>query len=152
MKAASHWITHVALAGAVLFLLPLAAVSGTSNPYAHFAGVYQSAPPAPDEAGRPSKPIPTMSVSLGTDGTATITEDPGTGSTTLFGHWKDSGSQITVTFDAADGKPAEPPMVFQPGHDGLEAVTWNHATWGKVTPPPMKKGDANWHSGHHHIF
>jgi hypothetical protein len=28
--------------------------------------------------------------------------------------------------------------VFQPGHDGLEAVTWNHAAWGKTNPPPMK--------------
>jgi hypothetical protein len=31
-------------------------------------------------------------------------------------------------------------MVFQPAHDGLQAVTWNHATWGKVDPPSMKKG------------
>ena len=153
MKLASHWITHVALAGAALFLLPLAAVAGTSNPYSHFAGSYESAPPpAPDESGRPVKPTPTMSVSLGNDGTATVTEDPGTGSTTLFGHWKDSGSQITVNFDAADGKPAEPAMVLQPSHDGLQAVTWNHTIWGKVTPPVMKKDNGNWHGGHHHIF
>ena len=45
-----------------------------------------------------------------------------------------------VTFDAVEGKPVEPPMVFQPAHDGLQAVTWNHASWGKVDPPPMKKG------------
>jgi hypothetical protein len=31
-------------------------------------------------------------------------------------------------------------MAFQPGHDGLQAVTWNRATWGKENPPPMKKG------------
>ena len=37
-----------------------------------------------------------------------------------------------------EGKPVEPPMVFQPGHDGLQAVTWNHATWGNTNPPPMK--------------
>ncbi len=47
-----------------------------------------------------------------------------------------------VTFDAAEGKPAEPPMAFQPSHDGLQAVTWNHAAWGKENPPPMKKGGA----------
>jgi len=79
-----------------------------------------------------------MDLSLGADGTATVTEDPGNGTTTLFGHWVDSGSQVKVTFDAVEGKPAEPPMVFQPGHDGLQAVTWNHATWGNRNPPPMK--------------
>lgn len=79
-----------------------------------------------------------MNLSLGADGTATVTEDPGNGTTTLFGHWVDSGSQVKVTFDAVEGKPAEPPMVFQPGHDGLQAVSWNHAIWGKTNPPPMK--------------
>ncbi len=83
-----------------------------------------------------------MNLSLGPDGTATVTEDPGTGTRTLFGHWVDSGNQVTVTFDAAEGEPAEPPMAFQPGHDGLQAVTWNHATWGKENPPPLKKGGA----------
>ena len=81
-----------------------------------------------------------MNLSLGKDGTATVTEDTGNGATTLFGHWVDSGSQVTVTFDAVEGKPVEPPMVFQPAHDGLQAVTWNHASWGKLDPPPMKKG------------
>ena len=84
--------------------------------------------------------VSTMNLSLGRDGTATVTEDPGNGATTLFGHWVDSGSQVTVTFDAVEGKPIEPPMVFPTGHDGLQAVTWNHASWGKVDPPPMKKG------------
>ncbi len=81
-----------------------------------------------------------MNLSLGADGSATVTEDAGNGATTLFGHWADTGGQVAVTFDALDGKPAEPRMVFQPAHDGLQAVTWNHASWGKVTPPPMKKG------------
>ena len=84
-----------------------------------------------------------MNLSLGSDGSATVTEDPGNSTTTtLFGHWADSGSQITVTFDAQEGNPAEPAMAFAPGHDGLQAVSWNHATWGKQNPPPMKKGGA----------
>ncbi len=81
-----------------------------------------------------------MNVSLGRDGSATVTEDPGNGERTLFGHWVDASGQVTVTFDAMEGKPAEPPMVFEAAHDGLQAVTWNHASWGKVAPPPMKKG------------
>ena len=83
---------------------------------------------------------PSMNVSLGPDGSATVTEDPGNGARTLFGHWVDSSGQVTVTFDAMEGGAAEPAMVFQPAHDGLQAVTWNHASWGKVAPPLMKKG------------
>ena len=32
--------------------------------------------------------------------------------------------------------------LHQAGHDGLQAVTWDHAAWGKENPPPMKKGGA----------
>ena len=83
---------------------------------------------------------PSMNVSLGPDGSATVTEDPGNGARTLFGHWVDSSGQVTVTFDAMQGGRAEPAMVFQPARDGLQAVRWNHASWGKEAPPPMKKG------------
>lgn len=76
-----------------------------------------------------------MELSLGPDGTATVTEDPGGAPTTLFGHWVDTGNQVKVSFDAT-----EPPMVFAPGHGGLQAITWNHATWGGINPPPMKQG------------
>ena len=149
MRPASRWIAHVTLAGAMLFLAPLAEHSGAANTHSKFVGVYQSAAPPPQTPASTNKPTPTMSLDLGADGTATVTEDPGKGSRTLFGHWVDSGSQVTITFDATAGAPAEPPMVFQPSHDGLQAVTWNHAAWGAVNPPPMKKGNPNWHSGDH---
>ena len=115
-----------------LLMTPLAAVGGNTNDHSKFAGVYMSHESA--------KSGPFMNLSLGRDGTATVTEDPGDGTKTLFGHWVDSGSQVTVTFDAEEGKPAAPAMAFQPGHDGLQAITWDHATWGKENPPPMKKG------------
>ena len=150
MRLASHLITHVTLAGALLLLSPLAVLAGTPNNHSKFAGVYESDPPAPDTPG--SKPTPTMSVSLGSDGTATVSEDPGKGGRTLFGHWSESGSQVTVNFDASKGNPAEPALVLQPSHDGLQAVTWNHSTWGNVKPPLMKKANSSWHGGHHHIF
>ncbi len=95
---------------------------------------------------------PAFSVSLGPDGTATVTQDLGKGAVTTFGHWTDAGSQITVKFDAMDGKPADPPMVFQPSHDGLQAVTWNHTLWGKTTPPALKKEESNWHANKKHGF
>jgi hypothetical protein len=129
MRASRALILHIPLACAIAWLPTPATLADNTTAHSKFAGVYLSR-----NVGS------TMNLSLGKDGTATITEDPGNGATTLFGHWVDSGSQVTVTFDAVEGKPIEPPMVFQPAHDGLQAVTWNHASWGKVDPPPMKKG------------
>ena len=120
--------------GGLVLLTPLAAVCSNTTPHSKFTGVYVSVQRSDQKSGA------FMNLSLGPDGTATVTEDPGNGTKTLFGHWVDSGSQVTVTFDAVEGKPLEPPMVFQPAHDGLQAVTWNRASWGKVDPPPMKKG------------
>lgn len=120
-----------------LLLSPMIAFSSNTNAHSKFVGVYIS------QAQEGGKEGSFMNLSLGPDGSATVTEDPGNSTTTtLFGHWVDSGSQITVTFDAQEGKPAEPAMAFAPGHDGLQAVSWNHATWGKENPPPMKKGGA----------
>ena len=121
-------LLHVSLACAILWSSQ-AGLADNTTAHSRFAGVYLSR-----NVGS------TLNLSLGRDGTATVTEDPGTGAKTLFGHWVDSGSQVTVTFDAVEGAPLESPMVFAPAHDGLQAVTWNHAAWGKVDPPPMKKG------------
>jgi hypothetical protein len=105
------------------------------NARSKFVGVYMS---RTHDGGKDGS---FMNLSLGPDGSATVTEDPGTGTTvTLFGHWTDSGNGVTVSFDAQEGKPAEPVMAFASAHDGLQAVSWNHATWGKENPPPMKKG------------
>ena len=131
MKPAIYGLLCVPLAGAIVLLCPLVARPDPISPHSKFSGTYLSGV---------SKAEPLMNVSLGEDGTATVTEDPGTGIRILFGHWVDSVSQITVTFDALEGKPPEPPMVFELGHNGLQAVTWNHAVWGGRTPPPMKKG------------
>ncbi len=129
MRASRVLFLHLPLACATLWPSTQAALADNTAAHSRFAGVYLS-----------RFTSPSMNLSLGKDGTATVTEDPGNGATTLFGHWVDTGSQVTVTFDAVEGKPVEPPMVFQPAHDGLQAVTWNHASWGKVDPPPMKKG------------
>ena len=135
MRSTSRLLFHVSLYG-VLLLSPVAALAGSTTTHSRFAGVYISRPRDGAKTG------PFMNLSLGRDGTATVTEDPGDGTRTLFGHWIDTGSQVTVTFDAEEGKPTEPAMAFQPGHDGLQAVTWNRVTWGKENPPPMKKGGA----------
>jgi hypothetical protein len=140
MRPAYPFRLGLTLAGLLLLLSPLAALSDSNSGNSgeagnsggsHFAGLYRS---TLDKKG------PYMDLSLGDDGTATLTEDPGTGTAVFFGHWVDTGGQVKVTFEAKDGKPAESPMVFEPNHDGLQAVTWNHAEWGSVTPPAMKKG------------
>jgi hypothetical protein len=131
MRSARFLVLRVSVCG-VLIMSPLAALCGNTNTHSKFAGVYRSIDGAKDGGF--------MNLSLGSDGSATVTEDPGTGTKTLFGHWVDTGSQVTVTFDAEEGKPAEPAMAFQPAHDGLQAVTWDRSLWGKENPPPMKKG------------
>ena len=84
----------------------MAALCGNTNVHSKFIGVYQSRLSAGPMAG------PSMNVSLGPDGSATVTEDAGNGTRTLFGHWVDSGNQVLVTFDSAQGKAMEPPMAF----------------------------------------
>lgn len=151
MKHSRRSFLHVALAGIafVLFSLTVStahaaiASSDSSKAASKWAGDYESDPP---KAGTPGG---SMSLSLGTDGSATVTQDYGKGESTSFGHWTDSGSQITVTFDPVAGTPTQSPMTFSSSHDGLQAVSYDHAAWGKLTPPPMKKGAGNWHKGQH---
>src|ERR1700723_1343366 len=119
------------LAGGKVLLSPLAALAANPNIHASFVGVYVTRAP---------KTAPTMSVSLGADGSATVTQDPGQGSTTLFGKWQDDGRQIKVTFNAAAGEQPEAPMVFEVVHSKLQAVSWNHEAWGSAQPPAMTKG------------
>ena len=121
---ASRWFPFL-----LLSLCPAATLAGATTTHSRFVGTYLSHPHDDASTG------PAMDLSLGPDGTATVTEDPGNGITTLFGHWVDAGTQVRVTFDTA-----EPAMVFAPGHGGLQAVTWNHVLWGKINPPPMKQG------------
>jgi hypothetical protein len=99
------------------------ALSATTTSRSKFVGTYVA---------------PAMELSLGSDGSATVTEEPGNRTVTLFGHWAEANNTVNVTFDAVSGQPTEPPMVFKPAHDGLQAVSWNHDIWGKDTPPPMK--------------
>jgi hypothetical protein len=85
----------------------------------------------------------TINVSLGADGSATVSQSPnGDDEITSFGTFKVSGGQITITFDPPpDGKgPTPAPMVLSAGHNELTAVTYDHSLWGKLPPPPMHKG------------
>jgi hypothetical protein len=118
-------------ASALLLVSPVAALAATTTLSPGFVGVY---------IARVAKSAPSMTVSLGSDGTATVTGDLGKGSITSFGSWQESGHQIKVTFNAAEGEPSEPPMVFEAGHNQLHAVSWSHEAWGNAQPPTMQKG------------
>src|ERR1700735_5728369 len=126
MRTTKHSLLHFVLGCAAIVNLALVAapVCGSVSKY---AGIYSSEAPDTTDATGPAGPA--FSVSLGPDGTATVTQDLGKGAITTFGHWADAGSQVTIKFDDVEGKPAEPPMVLQPSHDGLQAVTWNHTLW-----------------------
>jgi hypothetical protein len=122
---------RVLLAGAMVSISPVVALAANSHIHASFAGIYVTRAP---------KTAPTMSVSLGADGSATVTQDPGQGSSTFFGHWEDDGRQVKVTFNATAGEQPPAPMVFEPTHDKLKAISWDHQTWGTTQPPTMAKG------------
>jgi hypothetical protein len=124
-------VLRLLVASATLLISPVVALAGNTDTHPGFAGIY---------VARVDKKAPSMGVSLGVDGTATVTEDPGTGAMTSFGHWVSDGTQIKVTFDADAGVPAMAPMVFQVLHNKMQAVTWNHAAWGTAHPPTMEKG------------
>jgi hypothetical protein len=118
-------------ASAIVLLSPLAALAGNTHISPALAGIY---------VARVAKTAPSMTVSLGADGTATVTGDLGKGSITSFGSWQDDGRQIKVTFNSAEGAPQESPMVFQANHNQLQAVSWSREVWGPAQPPTMKKG------------
>jgi hypothetical protein len=139
---------HLALSRAAVVVLALVVPVFAS--VSKYAGIYSSEAP---DAAVPNGPAgPAFSISLGPDGSATVTQDMGKGAITSFGRWTDAGSQITVKFNTMDGQPTDSPMIFQPSHDGLQAVTWNHTFWGKTTPPPLKKEESNWHTNKKHGF
>lgn len=123
------------LAGLVLgawVLLAAGTIGATPTTHMRFAGTYASR--SRDDATQG----PSLDVSLGLDGTATVTEDAGNGIITHFGHWVETDHEVKVSFDPVEGRPEEPPMTLQAEHDGLRAVSWNHATWGKTRPPVLK--------------
>ena len=122
---------RVLLANTLLLLSPVVALANNTSTPSGNVGVY---------IARVAKTDPSMTVSLGADGTATVTGDLGKGSMTSFGSWQGDGRQIKITFHAAEGAPADTPMVFALGHNELQAVSWNHDAWGSAKPPVMKKG------------
>jgi hypothetical protein len=68
---ATNWFPFQASVLAAWLLVPAATLSGSTTTHSKYVGTYLS------EARDEAKPGPSMDVSLGSDGTATVTEDPG---------------------------------------------------------------------------
>jgi hypothetical protein len=118
------------LALTLLVLLPIAAMG--KEDLSKFTGTYKG-------ETRSARHL-TMTLSLGDDGTATLTESPNAvDEITSFGHWTHQGDMIQLTFDPVDRQPTPAPMTFRHEHKTLTPLTWNHNLWRVSTPPAMKR-------------
>ncbi len=81
----------------------------------------------------------TMTLDLGKDGTATLTQSPtGADEITSFAHWSLQGDVLKLTFDPVDKQPTPTPITFRYDHKTLTPVVYNHDLWRTLPPPPLK--------------
>jgi hypothetical protein len=93
MQYPGLFVYHLPFSCALLWqFFPIALADG-QGAHSKFAGEYRSI-----------ETDPSMSVSLGADRSATVTEDAGNGAITLVGQRVDSGGQVVVNFDAVEVK------------------------------------------------
>src|SRR5271154_4624435 len=104
MRNTKPFHPHLFLSRAAVVVLAL--VVPVSASVSKYAGIYSSE--APDSAVPNGPAGPAFSVSLGPDGSATVTQDLGKGAITTFGRWTDTGGQVTIKFDEVEGKTTDP--------------------------------------------
>jgi hypothetical protein len=115
---------------AFLAILPIAVLG--SEDLSKYAGTYKGETQSFRDR--------TMTLSLGDDGTATLTQSPdAVNEITSFGRWVRQGDMITLTLDPVGKQPAPPPMTFRLAHKTLTPVSWNHNLWRTAPPPAMKR-------------
>ena len=115
---------------AFLVILPIVALG--SEDLSKYAGTYRGETQSFRDR--------TMTLSLGDDGTATLTQSPdAVNEITSFGRWVRQGDMIMLTLDPAGKQAAPPPMSFRLAHKTLTPVSWNHNLWRTAPPPAMKR-------------
>jgi hypothetical protein len=115
---------------AFLVILPLVALG--NEDLSKYAGTYKGETQSFRDR--------TMTLSLGDDGTATLTQSPDSvNEITSFGRWVRQGDMIMLTLDPVGKQTAPPPMTFHLDHKTLTPVQWNHKIWRTAPPPPMKR-------------
>jgi hypothetical protein len=129
---------------ALLAVLPIAALAKEN--LAKYAGVYEGETRAKGETRAQSLDgiyairHHTITLSLGRDGTATLTQSPdGVHEITSFAHWSHDGDVIKLNFDPVDQQATPPPMSFRLNHKALTPVVWNHDLWHALPPPTLHR-------------
>jgi hypothetical protein len=128
---------------ALLAALPLTAFA--KNEQSKLAGTYKGETRARDETRGQSQDgvyairHHTMTLDLGKDGSATLTQSPtGADEITSFAHWTLQGDTLKLTFDPVDKQPTPAPISFRYDHKTLTPVVYNHDLWRTLPPPPLK--------------
>ncbi|HEY3989636.1 MAG TPA: hypothetical protein VGM02_10085 [Acidobacteriaceae bacterium] len=129
---------------ALLAALPLTALA--KNELSKYAGTYKGETRAKGETRDQSHDGTfairhhTMTLDLGKDGTATLTQSPtGANEITSFAHWTVQGDIIKLTFDPVDKQATPTPMTFRVNHNTLVPTVYDHALWRALPPPPLKR-------------
>ncbi len=135
---------------ALLTALPLTVYAKAKNEMAKLAGTYKGETRAKDETRAQSQDgvyairHHTMSLDLGKDGSATLTQSPtGADAITSFAHWTLQGDTVKLAFDPVDKQPTPAPMTFRYNHKALTPIVYSHDLWRTLPPPPMKRQKDN---------
>lgn len=128
----------------LLAALPVTALA--KDKLARYAGIYKGETRAQDETreqsheGSYATRHHTITLSLGEDGSATLTQSPdGTNEITSFAHWSHAGDQIKLSFDLVDKDSTSPPMTFRLERKTLTPLAYDHALWHTLPPPPLHR-------------
>jgi hypothetical protein len=128
---------------ALLAALPLTALA--KDEASKIAGTYKGETRAKGESrdqsneGTYARLHHTMTLDLGKDGTATLTQSPtGADEITSFAHWSLQGDVLKLTFDPVDKQATPTPITFRYDHKTLTPVAYNHDLWRTLPPPPLK--------------
>jgi hypothetical protein len=131
---------------ALLALLPLSLHARDKNQFSKLAGTYKGETRAKGETREQSQDGTyairhhTMTLDLGKDGTATLSQSPtGANEITSFAHWTREGDIVKLTFDPVDKQPTPAPMTFHYDHKTLKPLTYDHSLWKTLPPPPLKR-------------
>ena len=130
----------------LVLLACLPAVAFAKDDLAKYAGIYKGETRAKGETrvqghqGDFAIRHHTMTLSLGADGTATLSQSPDAEhEITSFAHWTHEGDLIKLNFDPVDKQPTPTPMTFKLDHKTLTAATYDHSLWRTLPPPQMKR-------------
>ncbi|HEX6773720.1 MAG TPA: hypothetical protein VF126_16925 [Acidobacteriaceae bacterium] len=135
---------------ALLALLPLTLHGKEKNERSKLAGTYKGETRAQGETrdqsqdGAYAMRHHTMTLDLGKDGTATLTQSPtGANEITSFAHWTIQDDTVKLTFDPVDKQITPAPMTFRVDHKALVPAVYDHDLWRSLPPPPLKRQGKN---------